>query len=66
LENMSGSAYTAYIIHAIIIVGFQILLLPIVMPAFFKAIIVAIIAIPLIFGLSAIIRKIPGFSRVLG
>ncbi len=66
LENMSGSAYTAYIIHAIIIVGFQILLLPIVMPAFFKAIIVAIIAIPLIFGLSAIIRKIPGLSQVLG
>ncbi len=66
LKNMSGSVYTAYIIHAIIIVGFQILILHIVMPAFFKAIIVAIMAIPLIFGFSAIIRKIPGFSRVLG
>lgn len=66
LENMSGSAYTAYIIHAIIIVGFQIFLLPIVMSALFKAIIVAIIATPMIFGFSAIIRKIPRFSRVLG
>jgi hypothetical protein len=66
LNNMGGSAYTAYIIHAIIIVGFQILLLPIVMPAFLKAVIVAFVSIPVIFGLSAAIRKIPGFSRVLG
>ena len=66
LKNMGGSAYTAYIIHVIIIIGFQILLLPIVLPAFFKAVIVAVVSIPLIFGLSAVIRKIPGFSRVLG
>ncbi|MFW9862171.1 MAG: acyltransferase family protein [Candidatus Thorarchaeota archaeon] len=66
LMNMGGSAYTAYIIHVIIIIGFQILLLPIVMPAFFKGVIVAVASIPLIFGLSAVIRKIPGFSRVLG
>jgi len=66
LMNMGGSAYTAYIIHVIIIIGFQILLLPIVMPAFFKAAIVAVVSIPVIFGLSAVIRKFPGFSRVLG
>ncbi|MFW9847707.1 MAG: acyltransferase family protein [Candidatus Thorarchaeota archaeon] len=66
LMNMGGSVYTAYIIHVIIIIGFQILLLPIVMPAFFKALIVAVVSIPLIFSLSAVIRKIPGFSRVLG
>lgn len=66
LMNMGRSAYTAYIIHVIIIIGFQILLLPIVMPAFFKAVIVAVVSIPIIFGLSAVIRKIPGFSRVLG
>jgi len=66
LTNMGGSAYTAYIIHAIIIIGFQILLLPIVLPAFFKAAIVAVVSIPVIFGLSAVIRKFPGFSRVLG
>ena len=64
--NMGGSAYTAYIIHVIIIIGFQILLLSVVMPAFFKAVIVAVASIPVIFGLSAAIRKIPGFSRVLG
>ncbi|MFW9768313.1 MAG: hypothetical protein ACFFEM_05785, partial [Candidatus Thorarchaeota archaeon] len=66
LKNIGGSAYTAYIIHVIIIIGFQILLLPIVMPAFFKAVIVAVASIPVIFGLSAAIRKIPGFSRILG
>jgi len=66
LKNMGGSAYTAYIIHVIIIIGFQILLLPIVMPAFLKAALVAVVSIPVIFGLSAVIRKIPGFSRVLG
>lgn len=63
---MGGSAYTAYIIHAIIIVGLQILFLPVVLPALLKAVIVAVIGVPLIFGLSAVIRKIPGFSRVLG
>ncbi|MGY5873479.1 MAG: acyltransferase family protein [Candidatus Thorarchaeota archaeon] len=66
LKNMGGSAYTAYIIHALIIIGLQILLLPVVLPAILKAVIVALIGIPLIFGLSALIRKIPGFSRVLG
>jgi len=66
LNNMGGSVYTVYIIHAIILVGLQILFLPIVAPALLKAVIVAIIAVPLIFGLSALIRKIPGFSRVLG
>jgi peptidoglycan/LPS O-acetylase OafA/YrhL len=66
LNNMGGSAYTAYIIHAIIIVGLQILFLPVVLPALLKAVIVAVIGVPLIFGLSAVIRKIPGFSRVLG
>jgi len=66
LKNIGGSVYTAYIIHIIIIIGFQILLLPIVMPAFLKAAIVAVVSIPVIFGLSAVIRKIPGFSRVLG
>jgi hypothetical protein len=63
---MGGSAYTAYIIHAIIVVGLMILLLPFAIPAFLKAVIVAVIGVPLIFGLSAVIRKIPGFSRVLG
>jgi peptidoglycan/LPS O-acetylase OafA/YrhL len=66
LKSMGGSAYTAYIIHAIIIVGLQILFLPVVLPALLKAVIVAVIGVPLIFGLSAVIRKIPGFSRVLG
>ncbi|MHA2005343.1 MAG: acyltransferase family protein, partial [Candidatus Thorarchaeota archaeon] len=66
LTNMGGSAYTAYIIHAIIVVGLMILLLPFAIPAFLKAVIVAVIGVPLIFGLSAVIRKIPGFSRVLG
>lgn len=66
LKNMGGSAYTAYIIHAIVIVGLQILFLPIVLPALLKAVIVAVIGVPLVFGLSALIRKIPGFSRVLG
>ncbi len=66
LISMGGSAYTAYIIHAIIIIGLQILLLPVLLPALLKAVIVAVIGVPLIFGLSALFRKIPGFSRVLG
>lgn len=66
LNNMGGSAYTAYIIHAIVIVVLMIIMIPVVLPAFLKAVIVAVIGVPLVFGLSALIRKIPGFSRVLG
>ncbi|MFW9920243.1 MAG: acyltransferase family protein [Candidatus Thorarchaeota archaeon] len=66
LNNMGGSVYTVYIIHAIVLVELQILFLPIIAPALLKAVIVAIIAVPLIFGLSALIRMIPGFTRVLG
>ncbi|MFW9843668.1 MAG: acyltransferase family protein [Candidatus Thorarchaeota archaeon] len=65
-QNMGGSAYTAYIIHAIIIIILQILLLPLILPAFLKAVIVAVIGVPLIFILSALIRRIPGFSLVFG
>ncbi|UCE11004.1 MAG: acyltransferase family protein [Candidatus Thorarchaeota archaeon] len=64
--NMGGSAYTAYIIHAIVVVCLMILLIPVALPAMVKFFIVALVGVPLIFFLSALIRKIPYFSRVLG
>jgi hypothetical protein len=66
VNNMAGSAYTAYIIHAFVIITLMILFLPLEVAAYIKFIIVALIGIPLIFGLSSLIRKIPYFSHVLG
>lgn len=66
LNSLSGSAYTAYIIHAIVIVSIMILFLPLELPAILKFIIVALIGIPLIFILSHFIRKIPYLEIVLG
>ena len=66
LKSMSGSAYTAYIIHAIIILIIMTILIPVSLPALIKFLIAAVIGVPLIFILSHFIRKIPYFSHVLG
>lgn len=65
-KNMAGGAYTAYIIHAFVIVVLMVLLLPLELAALIKFIIVALIGVPLIFILSHFIRKIPYFSHVFG
>ncbi|MFX1251665.1 MAG: acyltransferase family protein [Promethearchaeota archaeon] len=66
LRELSASSYTAYIIHMIIVVSLIILFLPLTMPALVKFFIVSLIAVPLIFLLSVLIRKIPFTDRVLG
>ncbi len=66
LKNMADSAYTAYIIHALVIIIIMIALIPITLPAIMKFLIATLIGIPSIFFLSHFIRKIPYFSRVLG
>ncbi|MHA1977648.1 MAG: acyltransferase family protein [Candidatus Hodarchaeales archaeon] len=65
LKSMSGGAYTAYIIHAIVILIIMTILIPVSLPAIMKFFIGALVGIPLIFILSHYIRQIPYFSRVL-
>ena len=55
-----------YIIHLTILVALQILLLPIGIPTILKFFLVSLIAVPVCFLLSILIRKIPYARRVLG
>ena len=63
---LSPNYYGAYIFHTAIILALMIPLLSIKLPSTVKGLIVAIIAIPSSFILTAIVRKIPGVKRVLG
>jgi hypothetical protein len=61
LKSMSGSAYTAYIIHAMVILAIMTVLIPISLPAIIKFFIGALIGVPLIFILSHYIRSIDSY-----
>jgi glucans biosynthesis protein C len=63
---LAASVYTVYIIHQTIVIAIDIFFVPLSMPPALKFISVAIIAVPLCFGLGMLILKIPGTKRVLG
>jgi surface polysaccharide O-acyltransferase-like enzyme len=63
---MAASVYTVYIIHQTVLYGLNIVFLNIAIPSFVKFLLVALIAVPLCFFLSVLIRKIPYAKRVLG
>lgn len=65
-KSMAANVYTVYIIHVTILITLQILLLSINIPTIMKFFIVSLIAVPLCFTLSNLIRKIPYTRRVLG
>ncbi|MBS3088470.1 acyltransferase [Candidatus Pacearchaeota archaeon] len=58
--------YTAYIIHALVIIPIALIFMPIKFPTYVKFFIVSLIALPLCFIISSLIRKIPHAKRVLG
>jgi surface polysaccharide O-acyltransferase-like enzyme len=66
LRSMAASAYTVYIIHQTVLFVFNILFLQVDIPTIVKFPIVSLIAVPLCFGLAALIRRIPYADRVLG
>jgi glucan biosynthesis protein C len=66
LLTMAASVYTVYIIHQTVLYGLNIVFLNFAIPSFVKFILVALIAVPLCFLLSVLIRKIPYAKRVLG
>ncbi|MFX1507752.1 MAG: acyltransferase family protein [Promethearchaeota archaeon] len=66
LKDLATSTYTAYIIHALIIISFTIILLPVDLPAMAKFIIIGGIGVPSIFLISYTIRKVPFTAKILG
>lgn len=59
------NAYTAYIIHAPVITAVAVALQGVMLYPLLKWAVVALVAVPLCFGLSTLIRKIPYTDRVL-
>ena len=59
------NAYTAYIIHAPVIASLAFAVRDITLYPLLKWALVALVAVPLIFGLSSLIRKVPYTDRVL-
>jgi len=63
---LSPNAYTAYIIHAPIITAIALAQRDVALYPLVKYAIAVLIAVPLTFGLSALVRKIPYVDRVVG
>ena len=66
LRYMAGNVYTVYIIHLTLLWALNIIFLSINIPTILKFFLVSLIAVPLSFLLSALIRKLPYAKRVLG
>ncbi len=65
-RSMAANVYTVYIIHQTILFLLHSLALSIDIPTVLKFVIVGLIAVPLCFILSSLIRRIPYARRVLG
>ena len=65
-KSMAANVFTVYIIHQTILYALQILMLSVNIPTIVKFFIVSLIAVPVCFVLSSIIRGIPYARRVLG
>jgi surface polysaccharide O-acyltransferase-like enzyme len=59
------NAYTAYLIHAVVITALAFAFQDIALYPQLKWVMVALVAVPLCFGISALIRKLPYTDRVL-
>ncbi len=59
------NAYTAYLIHALVITALAFAFQDIALYPILKWVMVALVAVPLCFGISALIRKLPYTDRVL-
>jgi glucans biosynthesis protein C len=64
-KNLSSNAYTVYLIHPLILVGFAYAFHTIALYPLLKFGIAVLIALPLCFLLSNVVRKIPLANRVL-
>jgi glucan biosynthesis protein C len=62
---MAGSAYTAYIIHAPVVILVAISIRNFSLYPLLKFVLAVLISVPLCFGLGNIIRKLPLARRIL-
>jgi glucan biosynthesis protein C len=62
---LARNAYTAYLIHEVVIIAIAYALRDVMLYPLLKWALVALVAVPLCFGLSGLIRKIPHTDRVL-
>lgn len=62
---LSDNAFGVYVFHTPILVLISFLMKNVVLYPFFKYLIVAIVTIPLCFGISYVLRKIPGVSTII-
>jgi surface polysaccharide O-acyltransferase-like enzyme len=65
-RSMAPNVYTVYIIHQTVLYLIQVPMLYVNIPTILKFVIVSLIAVPVCFLLSSLIRKIPYAKRVLG
>jgi membrane-bound acyltransferase YfiQ involved in biofilm formation len=65
-KKMAGNAYTVYIVHQTIVTALAIVIVSVAIPTIIKFAIVSLIAVPLCFAISHLIRKAPYTNRVLG
>jgi surface polysaccharide O-acyltransferase-like enzyme len=65
-RSMAANVYTVYIIHQTVLYLIQVPMLAVKVPTILKFVIVSLIAVPVCFVLSSLIRKIPYAKRVLG
>lgn len=63
---MAANVYTVYIIHQTILYGVNLSLLALTWPSLAKFFVAAALTIPICFGISALIRRLPGATRILG
>ena len=65
-RSMAANVYTVYIIHQTVLIVLHVFMLPVNIPTIVKFVIVSLIAVPVCFLLSSLIRRIPYAKRVLG
>ena len=63
---MAANVYTVYIIHQTILYGVNLSLLALTWPSLAKFFVAAALTIPICCGISALIRRLPGATRILG
>jgi glucan biosynthesis protein C len=65
-KSMAANVYTVYIVHQTILIALNIAFLSVGIPTIVKFLLVGLLAVPICFVLSSLIRRIPYAKRVLG
>jgi glucans biosynthesis protein C len=64
-KSLAANVYTVYLIHPLVLVGFAYAFQTVTLYPLLKFVIAVLIALPLCFLISSLIRKIPFADRIL-